>query len=159
MGRRPGAQSSPALNHLARRRSRAAAHPPLPPPTPQPKLTSVQLWKFNGPDKDPFLLGLASDLSTFGFFQRGTVGEMLTFTGRTIARRTQVHDCVVRLLPAFQQSLNLRLLAAQRGRAAGGVGCCRAWGWRRACCCWSLLLLEFVAAAQRTAPPSSAGVA
>ena len=56
----------------------------------QPKLTSVQLWKYNGPDKDPFLLGLASDLSTFGFFQRGTVGEMLTFTGRTIARRTQV---------------------------------------------------------------------
>ncbi|KAI7846402.1 hypothetical protein COHA_000112 [Chlorella ohadii] len=55
-----------------------------------PKLTSVQLWKYNGPDKDPFLLGLASDLSTFGFFQRGTVGEMLTFTGRTIARRTQV---------------------------------------------------------------------
>lgn len=61
----------------------------------------MQLWKYNGPDKDPFLLGLASDLSTFGFFQRGTVGEMLTFTGRTIARRTQVCCsccCVILLL-------------------------------------------------------------
>ncbi|KAL4436603.1 hypothetical protein ABPG75_003742 [Micractinium tetrahymenae] len=54
------------------------------------KLTSVQIWKYNGPDKDPFLLGNAADLSSFGFFQRGTVGEMLTFVGRTVARKTQV---------------------------------------------------------------------
>lgn len=54
------------------------------------KLTAVQIWKYNGPDKDPFLLGSAADLSSFGFFQRGTVGEMLTFVGRTVARKTQV---------------------------------------------------------------------
>lgn len=54
------------------------------------KLTAVQIWKYNGPDKDPFLLGNAADLSSFGFFQRGTVGEMLTFVGRTVARKTQV---------------------------------------------------------------------
>jgi hypothetical protein len=54
------------------------------------KLTTIQLWKYNGPDREPFLLGAAADLSTFGFFQRGTVGEMLTFVGRTVARKTQV---------------------------------------------------------------------
>lgn len=54
------------------------------------KLTAIQLWKYQGPDKDPLLLGSAADLSTFGFFQRGTVGEMLTFVGRTVARKTQV---------------------------------------------------------------------
>ena len=87
----PAAAAPPALNH--RRRHRRSRPPPSPPPRPpaeQPKLTSVQLWKYNGPDKDPFLLGVASDLSTFGFFQRGAVGEMLTFVGRTVARRTQV---------------------------------------------------------------------
>lgn len=54
------------------------------------KLTTVQLWKYNGPDKEPTQLGAAADLSTFGYFQRGTVGEMLTFVGRTVARKTQV---------------------------------------------------------------------
>lgn len=54
------------------------------------KLTSIQLYKYQGPEKEPTLLGLASDLSSFGYFQRGTVGEMLTFVGRTVARKTQV---------------------------------------------------------------------
>ena len=52
------------------------------------KLTAVGLLKSNGPDKDPTLLGMEADLSTFGFFQRGTVREMLTFVSRTAAQRT-----------------------------------------------------------------------
>lgn len=54
------------------------------------KLTCVTILKYNGPDKDAHILGIAADLSTFGYFQRGTVKEMLTFVSRTIARRTQV---------------------------------------------------------------------
>lgn len=34
------------------------------------KLTSIQLYKYQGPEKEPTLLGLASDLSSFGYFQR-----------------------------------------------------------------------------------------
>eukprot|EP00887_Chlorella_sp_A99_P007460 scaffold2.g7460.t1 len=36
------------------------------------------------------MLGKADDLSSFGFFQRSTVKEMLAFVARTCARRTQV---------------------------------------------------------------------
>lgn len=53
------------------------------------KLTSVAILKYNG-DKEPYLLGLEADLSTFGYFQRGTVKEMMTFVSRTVARKTQV---------------------------------------------------------------------
>lgn len=55
-----------------------------------PKLTSVALLKYNGHDAEPFMLGKADDLSSFGFFQRSTVKEMLAFVARTCARRTQV---------------------------------------------------------------------
>ena len=54
------------------------------------KLTCVAILKYNGPSKDPVILGLEADLSTFGYFQRSTVKEMLTFVSRTIARKTQV---------------------------------------------------------------------
>lgn len=54
------------------------------------KLTSISILKFQGPDSDPLVLGSAQDLSSFGFFQRGTVREMLTFVSRTVARKTQV---------------------------------------------------------------------
>ena len=52
------------------------------------KLTAVSILKWNG-DKDAFLLGIAADLSSFGYFQRSTVKEMLTFLSRTVAKRTQ----------------------------------------------------------------------
>ena len=35
------------------------------------------------------LLASAQDLSTFGFFQRSSVGEFMTFFAKTIAERTQ----------------------------------------------------------------------
>ena len=52
------------------------------------KLTAVSILKWNG-EKDAFLLGIAADLSSFGYFQRSTVKEMLTFLSRTVAKRTQ----------------------------------------------------------------------
>ncbi|GHP03457.1 VAMP-like protein ykt61 [Pycnococcus provasolii] len=52
------------------------------------KVTSVTLLKHNGENTDPFLLGNAVELSSFGFFQRGTVKEMLVFVSRTICKRT-----------------------------------------------------------------------
>ena len=52
------------------------------------KLTAVAVLKWNG-EQEPLLFGLAADLSTFGFFQRGSVKEMLTFVSRTVAKRTQ----------------------------------------------------------------------
>ena len=52
------------------------------------KLTAVSILKWNG-DKEAFLLGIAADVSSFGYFQRSTVKEMLTFLSRTVAQRTQ----------------------------------------------------------------------
>lgn len=54
------------------------------------KLTAIMILKYMGPDKDPLLLGSATDLSSFGFFQRSTVREMLVFVSRTVARKTVV---------------------------------------------------------------------
>ena len=54
------------------------------------KLTCVAILKYNGPDKDPYILGLEADLSQFGYFQRSPVKEMMTFVSRTVARKTQV---------------------------------------------------------------------
>ncbi|KAL6778569.1 YKT6 [Auxenochlorella protothecoides x Auxenochlorella symbiontica] len=54
------------------------------------KLTATMLLKFMGADRDPVLLGSATDLSSFGFFQRSTVREMLIFVSRTVARKTAI---------------------------------------------------------------------
>ena len=54
------------------------------------KLTCVAILKFNGPDKDPYILAFDAALDQFGYFQRGTVKEMMTFVSRTVARKTQV---------------------------------------------------------------------
>ena len=53
------------------------------------KLTAIALLKWNG-DKEPVLFGVGTDLSSFGFFQRGSVKEMLTFVARTVAKRTLI---------------------------------------------------------------------
>ena len=52
------------------------------------RVTCIAILKYNGEDADPFLLGIASDVSNFGYFQRQTVREMLAFVSRTIIRRT-----------------------------------------------------------------------
>ena len=51
-------------------------------------LTSASILRYNGTSADPYLLGTATDLSTFNYFQRSSVREMLAFTSRTVARRT-----------------------------------------------------------------------
>lgn len=51
------------------------------------KITSILLLKTAG-DSEPILLGNASDLSNFGYFQRASVKEVIIFVGRTIAKRT-----------------------------------------------------------------------
>ena len=53
------------------------------------KLLAVALYAYKGQDADPVCLGLATDLSGFGYFQRRHVREMLAFTARTIVQRTQ----------------------------------------------------------------------
>jgi synaptobrevin family protein YKT6 len=40
-------------------------------------------------DEEPILLAGASDLSSFGFFQRGGVAEFITFISRTLAKRVE----------------------------------------------------------------------
>lgn len=52
------------------------------------KLTAVSILKWNG-EQEANLLGISADLSTFGYFQRGSVKEMLVFVSRTVAKRTQ----------------------------------------------------------------------
>ena len=52
------------------------------------KVTSVSILRHNGPNADPFMLGTATDLQQFNYFQRSSVREMLVFTSRTIAQRT-----------------------------------------------------------------------
>ena len=53
------------------------------------KVTSLSLWKWNGDNIEPTCLGKAEDVNEFGYFQRGSVREMLTFISRTIVKRTQ----------------------------------------------------------------------
>lgn len=54
------------------------------------KLTAIAILKSNGAEKTPTILGLAAELSNFGYFQRGPVKEMITFVTRTIVQRTQL---------------------------------------------------------------------
>lgn len=53
------------------------------------KITSLALFKWNGENVEPCRLGLAQDLSNFGYFERSTVKEMLIFVSRTIVKRTE----------------------------------------------------------------------
>lgn len=53
------------------------------------KLTAVGILKWNGEGHTPVFLGVAADVSSFGYFQRGAVREGLMFLSRTIVQRTQ----------------------------------------------------------------------
>mmetsp|Transcript_44744 Transcript_44744/g.133662 ORF Transcript_44744/g.133662 Transcript_44744/m.133662 type:complete len:200 (+) Transcript_44744:186-785(+) len=52
------------------------------------KLTGIGILKWNGEDK-PLFVGMATDVSNFGYFQRASVREGLHFLVRTIVQRTQ----------------------------------------------------------------------
>lgn len=53
------------------------------------KLIAVALYRHKGTETTPVNLGIAAELSSFGYFQRGSVKEMITFLARTIVQRTQ----------------------------------------------------------------------
>lgn len=53
------------------------------------KLTYVALMRWQPGDKEPVMLGCGADLSEYSFFQRGTIKEGMTFTAKTVIRKTQ----------------------------------------------------------------------
>lgn len=70
-----------------------------------------------GPDvPDPVMLVHSVELSSFGFFQRGTVREMMTFFDKTIAKRTP--------LGQRQTVQNNEYVVHVYMRADGLCGCC-----------------------------------
>ncbi|KIZ01023.1 VAMP-like protein YKT61 [Monoraphidium neglectum] len=52
------------------------------------KLLALTLFSYKGAEAPPVALGMAAELSSFGYFQRASVREMLQFTSRTIVQRT-----------------------------------------------------------------------
>ncbi len=52
------------------------------------KLLAVAVYNHRGADAEPACLGLAAELSGFGYFQRSSVREMLAFLAKTIVQRT-----------------------------------------------------------------------
>ena len=73
------------------------------------QISSIAIYKWNGDVNEPFCLGSALDLAHFGYFQRGTVKEMLLFASRTIIKRTQ---------PGARQSVEHNGACARVRRAA-----------------------------------------
>eukprot|EP00210_Caulerpa_lentillifera_P007898 g7539.t1 len=53
------------------------------------RLTALSVLRWVA-DSEPNVLGQAMDVSNFGFFQRASVREMITFICRTIVQRTHV---------------------------------------------------------------------
>jgi synaptobrevin homolog YKT6 len=53
------------------------------------KITAIGILRHNGPDKEPSLIGVAADVSNFGYFQRNSIKEMIMFVARTITQRTE----------------------------------------------------------------------
>jgi hypothetical protein len=54
------------------------------------KLSYVALMRWRPGDQEPVLLGVGAELSDYSFFQRGSVKEFMTFTAKTVTRKTQV---------------------------------------------------------------------
>mmetsp|Transcript_16978 Transcript_16978/g.38199 ORF Transcript_16978/g.38199 Transcript_16978/m.38199 type:complete len:201 (-) Transcript_16978:318-920(-) len=53
------------------------------------KVVSISVLRFSPGMADPLQLCMATDLSSFGFFQRQGLNEMLTFFSQTFVKRTQ----------------------------------------------------------------------
>jgi hypothetical protein len=53
------------------------------------KITAIGIYRWTGAESEPILLGVAADVLNFGYFQRQSVREMITFLSRTIVQRTQ----------------------------------------------------------------------
>ncbi|KAL2904902.1 VAMP-like protein YKT61 [Bienertia sinuspersici] len=52
------------------------------------KITAIVILKCGSTEDNPIILANASDVSTFGFFQRSSVREFIVFVSRTVAKRT-----------------------------------------------------------------------
>jgi synaptobrevin family protein YKT6 len=52
------------------------------------KVLGISILRYNADCSDPIMLVQAAELTSFGFFQRGTVKEMIIFFSKTIAKRT-----------------------------------------------------------------------
>ncbi|XP_021757356.1 VAMP-like protein YKT61 [Chenopodium quinoa] len=52
------------------------------------KITAIVVLKCGSSEENPIILANASDVSTFGFFQRSSVREFIVFVSRTVAKRT-----------------------------------------------------------------------
>lgn len=52
------------------------------------KLLGIGILRFNSDCEEAVMLVQACELSAFGFFQRGSVREMITFFSKTIVKRT-----------------------------------------------------------------------
>ena len=53
------------------------------------KLSYVALLRWKPQDGEPIIIGSAAELSDYSFFQRGSIKEFMSFTGKTVARKTQ----------------------------------------------------------------------
>jgi synaptobrevin homolog YKT6 len=51
------------------------------------KIESISVNRWNSDTPEPILLDAAFNLAEYGFFQRGSVKEFLTFATRTLAKR------------------------------------------------------------------------
>jgi len=52
------------------------------------KIIAIGILRFNGDTEEAVMLCQGCELSQFGFFQRGSVKEMVTFFSKTICKRT-----------------------------------------------------------------------
>lgn len=52
------------------------------------KILGIGLLRYGTDIEEPVMLVQSCDLSSFGFFQKGTVREMITFFNKTITKRT-----------------------------------------------------------------------
>ena len=53
------------------------------------KLIAIGILRYNRDTAEPVMLAQATELSSFGFFQRQGIKEMATFFSKTIVKRTQ----------------------------------------------------------------------
>jgi synaptobrevin homolog YKT6 len=52
------------------------------------KISFVAILRWRPGDAEPVVLGSAAELTDYSFFQRGSIREFMTFTGKTVVRKT-----------------------------------------------------------------------
>eukprot|EP00735_Rhodelphis_limneticus_P006178 TRINITY_DN1854_c0_g1::TRINITY_DN1854_c0_g1_i1::g.14130::m.14130 TRINITY_DN1854_c0_g1::TRINITY_DN1854_c0_g1_i1::g.14130 ORF type:complete len:213 (+),score=29.57,sp/Q9ZRD6/YKT61_ARATH/51.49/2e-65,Longin/PF13774.1/5.5e-17,Synaptobrevin/PF00957.16/1.8e-14,MIS13/PF08202.6/0.011,DUF3867/PF12983.2/0.051 TRINITY_DN1854_c0_g1_i1:35-640(+) len=78
------------------------------------KIVALLLLHNQGKEKDPVLLTAAYELSSFGYFQRGSIQEMCLFFGRTLVKQTQ---------PGMRQSVEHEEYLCHVHVRPNGLGC------------------------------------